>query len=196
MTRWYHMLGALALTFCAALGCSDGHDCGSITITTNGADGGEDSPAPFCTRHFDVKSGAEISDGCPQPDDSECAAAYCDDGHLCHIHHYPIGSACGSGGKCDGAGMCAFDPVQCPPCDDNNPCTDDFCATDTGTCFHVLRSQATTCGTVGHCDPDHQGSCCEGVFAPDLDGGAADFYMCQVACPMGQKPNPATAICG
>ncbi len=78
---------------------------------------------------------------CDTAADSQCEKAVCDPAvGLCHLQPVADGSpcqgpsACYSAWTCDGNGDCVGEPVDC---DDDDPCTDDFCDAASGECIHM-----------------------------------------------------------
>ena len=145
--------------------------------------------------------GAPCDDGQPCTQDDLCAddgtcvgAPYaCDDGRPC------------TDDTCDGAGDCAFtvsagaclianvcyapgdhclDGVCVPSlipvvCDDDQPCTNDVCASGSGGCIHVPISGACTDGSA--CTADdfcEKGKCVPGPFLDCDDGNACTVDLC------------------
>ncbi|MFW5740435.1 MAG: hypothetical protein ACOC1F_08720, partial [Myxococcota bacterium] len=94
----------------------------------------------------------------PSSDDNNaCTQDFCDPST--GVQHVPLpdGADCGDGDFCNGAetciaGVCVDDtPLSC---DDDNPCTSDYCEPTTG-CHHGITacSDGNAC-TVGSCDPE------------------------------------------
>lgn len=78
---------------------------------------------------------------CDTAGDSQCEKAACDPSSgICQLQPVAGGIACQgpaecySAWTCDGNGECEGEPVDC---DDDNPCTDDFCDAASGECVQV-----------------------------------------------------------
>ena len=130
--------------------CDDGNQCSLDDGCENGwcvggaaPDCADDNP---CT---DDK--CDPAQGCVNPNN----AAPCDDLNECTVN-----DAC-AGGQCQGGGP--------PDCDDNNPCTDDACDSDTG-CTHNDNvagcEDGNACSTGDHCV---EGACVTGIGVLECD---------------------------
>jgi hypothetical protein len=78
-------------------------------------------------------------------------------------------------GRCcfdeDSNGVCDIDERECPPsCDDDNPCTNDFCSFDTN--FECKHSEITPCCGNGECEAneDLANECPEDCVVVDMTG--------------------------
>jgi len=68
----------------------------------------------------------------------------CDDGHACTIDTCTPQNQCDNTPTDDGPGCCASTD---PPCNDNNPCTNDGCEMVSNTCSHSSKIDGASCGT-------------------------------------------------
>jgi hypothetical protein len=133
---------------------------------------------------YDACTGTEYCDGygtCvsvypPQCDDHVvCTEDYCDPATGCAYRMYPAGTSCSDGNACngvelcDGNGGCALGaPLDC---DDDNPCTADWCDTQSR-CVHTPEPAYTPCDNYNACDGyelcDGYGAC-ESLYPPLCD---------------------------
>lgn len=135
----------------------------------------------------------ECEDGDPCTDDT------CETTSGCVFTQRPDGSRCDNDSLCDGRETCIRgncregDP---PDCDDQNPCTDDFCVPSLG-CQHDARPDDTECGT-GSCGLS---TCNNGVCElqdPDYctDDNLCTWDQCDAAEGCLHGPVPDGRGCG
>jgi len=197
----------------APVDCNDGNPCTA----------GSCDPSGGC-KQVPVE-GAPCDDGnaCTEwdvCDDGACVGGpprMCDDGNPCTADGCdPIGGACThaplDGGPCDDGNACTLSD-QCAlgvcaglvpaACQDDDPCTDDLCAADTG-CFHLPNEAPCEdgdpctledrCGPSG-CAPGPGKDCSDGnpctQSACDADTGACTAVAVNWACDDG---NPCTVL--
>jgi hypothetical protein len=96
--------------------------------------------------------------------------------------------ACQAGNE---TGVCGLGGAACANCNDGLECTNDACNPSGGVCYHVNKTNDTTCGRGGHCDPD-DGTCCAGAFVINPITLA---YACAPACPSCTCKDPASGVC-
>ena len=160
--------GTCGLVFLAAsgLGCPDpGGDSGEDVTDTMVA---PDAPAPY----VDAASGgdAEVASGCdPAEAPEKCA---CADDAPCAV--FDDADACNGSMFCGPAGYCAIDPDTIVVCDDGDPCTDEMCLPDDGSC--VASHNVAPCDDGNPCTADD--ACAEGVCSP---GAPVPECVCEEA---------------
>jgi len=171
--------GQVGVCFNQQIGCNDNNACTADSCDPDS--GCVFSPIPGC-----CTTGAQCNDGNPCTTDG-CAGGQC--------FNTPNDSCCGSDadcfepgcgqGTCLPDGQCVFTDCCEPgptgiPCDDGNPCTEDFCADDgqcqhgavPGCCTGDSQCPADEACVDWFCDPDQlrcvsveDPSCCEETTA-------------------------------
>ena len=104
----------------------------------------------ICTTNDHCEDGECVGEPVDCEENSGCRIGVCDKNRGCVIEF--VDQFCDDGNKCTEGDFCAFG--KCLPggeinCDDNNPCTVDFCAQDEG-CKHV-DTEKPNCKDTGVC---------------------------------------------
>jgi hypothetical protein len=163
----------------------------------------DDSPCPdgdLCNGSEFCREGVCLS-GTPLEcfDGNPCTEDRCFAASGCVFQPLADGTPCPDDDACNGietcqAGQCA--PGSEPDCDDGNPCTSDFCQSDSG-CHHLLFDDGTECGQnacgqlyckAGECRLDEELVCDDGNVCTD------DLCDPQLGCQ--HRPAPDGLKCG
>ena len=181
-----------------AANCNDGNPC-----TEDGCITGEGCAYAFNANPCDDGNGCTIGDVCAEGVCSPGGALACDDSNPCtddgcdaatgcsylaNANACNDGNACTNGDAC-GGGVCL--PGTGLLCDDDNPCTSDWCDPQTG-CVHKLNSAPCSDGDVctldDHC---HLGACISSAVLKCDDGNLRTDDACDWANGCQFVPNAA-----
>ena len=126
---------------------------------------------PVCNPANGLCQNVKLQDGAPCADQSGCHTGGCQGG-VCQLTDYAEcaldedcaddDNTCNGAPMCDGC-VCVVDPTTIPDCDDDNPCTADFCDQVSGDCLH-----------------DWAEGCC--VTDEDCPGGTCVASQCLEGC--------------
>jgi len=116
----------------------------------------DDTPCPdadHCNGVEICKGGACVPGQALECEDGDpCTTDACESAVGCVFTQLPDGSPCDNDNLCDGRETCIRGNCRegnPPDCNDQNPCTDDYCAPSLG-CQHDNRPDSSECGT-GNC---------------------------------------------
>ncbi len=194
--------------------CSDGNDCTDDTCdTTSGFCKSVDNAKPCDTGTGCMVNGACSNGVCSGASKTDCCSLNvdCIDGNPCTLdsckkdgdkscdHTKLEGLACNDGSQCTVGGKCKIGKCVSATvlgCNDNQPCTIDYCLPDSG-CNHLLTvsgdcSDGDLCNGLETCSP---GGCTKGSPLVCSDGKACTFDSCKKALGCAYPFAPKATVC-